>query len=201
MAPRDTKQKLIDTALELIWQSSYGAVSVDDICRAADVKKGSFYHYFPSKSALAVAILDFMFEDGRADMDACFSPDVPPLERFERLTDKWLAEQREALAKYGRVCGCPFTSIGSEMAVQDELICAKVQEMIGRIERYFESALRDAVAEGLLPAATDIKTKASEIYAYAIGAEMMARIQNSLTPLEDMKKGIENLLKNTAAAA
>lgn len=194
MTTRDTRQKLIDTALELIWQSSYGAVSVDDICKAADVKKGSFYHYFPSKSALAVAILDFMFEDGRAEMDACFSPDVPPLERFARLTDMWLIEQREALARYGRVCGCPFTSIGSEMAVQDDLICAKVQEMIGRIERYFESALRDAVADGLLPADTDVKAKASEIYAYGVGAEMMARIQNSLTPIEDMKKGLINLL-------
>lgn len=201
MAPRDTKQKLIDTAIALIWQSSYGAVSVDDICKASDVKKGSFYHYFPSKSALAVAILDFMFEDGRADMDCCFSPDVPPLERFARLIDMWIAEQKDAMAQYGRVCGCPFTSIGSEMAVQDDLICAKVREMIGRIERYFESALRDAVAEGLLPADTDVKAKASEIYAYGVGAEMMARIQNSLTPLEDMKKGIENLLKTTAAAA
>lgn len=201
MAPRDTKQKLIDTAIALIWQSSYGAVSVDDICKAADVKKGSFYHYFPSKSALAVAVLDFMFEDGRADMDCCFSPDVPPLERFTRLIDMWIAEQKDAMAQYGRVCGCPFTSIGSEMAVQDELICAKVREMIGRIERYFESALRDAVAEGLLPPDLDVKAKASEIYSYGVGAELMARIQNSLSPLEDMKKGLINILKNSAAAA
>lgn len=198
MTSRDTRQKLIDTAIDLIWQSSYGAVSVDDICRAADVKKGSFYHYFPSKSALAVALLDFMFEEGRAEMDACFSPDVPPLERFTRLTDMWLAEQRDALAQYGRVCGCPFTSIGSEMAVQDDIICAKVQEMITRIERYFESALRDAVAEGLLPEGLDIKAKASEIYSYGIGAETMARIQNSLAPLEDIKRGIDNILRPSA---
>jgi hypothetical protein len=37
----DTKQKLIDTALELVCKSSYGSVSVDDICKASDVKKGS----------------------------------------------------------------------------------------------------------------------------------------------------------------
>jgi TetR/AcrR family transcriptional repressor of nem operon len=145
-----------------------------------------------------VALLDFMFDDGRADMDACFSPDVPPLERFQRLTDMWLVEQREALEKYGRVCGCPFTSIGSEMAVQDDQICAKVQEMIGRVERYFESALRDAAAEGLLPPDTDIRAKASEIYAYGVGAEMKARIQNSLTPLEDMKKSLPGLITATA---
>lgn len=200
MTSRDTRQKLIDTAIGLIWQASYGAVSVDEICRAADVKKGSFYHYFPSKSALAVTILDTMFEDRRAAMDACFSPAVPPLERFERLVDLCIADQNEAIEKYGRICGCPFTSIGCEMAAQDELIAAKVQEMTARIERYFESALRDAVAEGALPADTDIKAKAGQIYTYAIGAELMARIQNSPAPVENMRQSLSTLLTPPVAA-
>ena len=53
-----TRQKLIETAKNLIWTSSYGAVSVDDICRTANVKKGSFYHYFPSKQDLALAAME-----------------------------------------------------------------------------------------------------------------------------------------------
>jgi TetR/AcrR family transcriptional repressor of nem operon len=54
----DTKQKLIDTALELILKSSYGSVSVHDICKAADVKKGRFYDFFPSKVDLAIAAME-----------------------------------------------------------------------------------------------------------------------------------------------
>ena len=51
----DAKEKLLHVAFDLIWQHSYGSVSVDDICERADVKKGSFYYFFPSKSDLAVA--------------------------------------------------------------------------------------------------------------------------------------------------
>ena len=84
MATSDTRQKLIDTALELIWQSSYGAVSVDDICKSADVKKGSFYHFFPSKVDLAIAAMEHAQESMRPDLDRIFSASTPPL-RKDRL--------------------------------------------------------------------------------------------------------------------
>lgn len=41
-SPTKTKTRLLETANELIWKSSYGSVSVDDICTASGVNKGSF---------------------------------------------------------------------------------------------------------------------------------------------------------------
>ena len=52
------KDRLIEAVLELLWTGSYGGTSVDQICERAGVKKGSFYHYFPSKSELAKAVID-----------------------------------------------------------------------------------------------------------------------------------------------
>ena len=52
----DANERLMDAALDLIWEESYGAVTIDDICKRADVKKGSFYYFFDSKAALATAI-------------------------------------------------------------------------------------------------------------------------------------------------
>ena len=51
----NTKQRLLDTAIELIWEQSYGAVSVDHICERAGAQKGSFYHFFQSKSTGKIA--------------------------------------------------------------------------------------------------------------------------------------------------
>ena len=45
----NAKERLLQVAFDLIWQQSYGAVSVDDICQRAKVKKGSFYYFFPLK--------------------------------------------------------------------------------------------------------------------------------------------------------
>ncbi len=194
-ATKDTKQKLIDTALELIWKSSYGAVSVDDICKAADVKKGSFYHFFPSKVDLAIAAMEQTACATKGAYDEVFSASLTPVERFERYADFVYETQQEASAKYGRVCGCPCASLGSEMAGQEEGIRRKFDDITVRLERYFESALRDMAAEGTLPADTDVKNKAQEIYSYVLGQMMMARIQNDLAPLKrDLKRGLLQLL-------
>ena len=44
----NAKERLLQVAFDLIWQQSYGSVSVDHICKRANVKKGSFYYFFPS---------------------------------------------------------------------------------------------------------------------------------------------------------
>src|ERR1700761_7359982 len=104
---QDTKQILIDTASELIWKNSYGAVSVDDICKAADVRKGSFYHFFPSKVDLATAAMEHSYQGMKINYDRIFSAETAPIERFEKLADFVYEGQMESAAKYGRVCGCP----------------------------------------------------------------------------------------------
>src|SRR5271166_3932043 len=123
----DTKQKLIDTALELIWKSSYGSVSVDDICKAADVKKGSFYHFFPSKVDLAIAAMEESYKSLKPLYEN-FSPESAPVKRFERLAEFVYESQSQAAFKYGMVCGCPCASLGSEMAGQEAGIRAKRSE-------------------------------------------------------------------------
>lgn len=53
--PPSARAKLLDAALALIRTNGYSATSVDDLCKAAGVTKGAFFHHFPSKEALAVA--------------------------------------------------------------------------------------------------------------------------------------------------
>lgn len=187
----NTRQKLVETAVGLIWQSSYGAVSVDDICNKAGVKKGSFYHFFPSKAELAAAAMDEHFAQKRPELDAVFSPAIPPLKRFENLANMIIEHQRQALDKYGHVCGCPFASLGCEMAGQEEKIRAKMDEIFSVYQRYCENALRDAAAQGLIARDADIHALAGELCTYVMGQMMMARIQNSLDFLRrDLKNGL-----------
>ncbi|MFY9529023.1 MAG: TetR/AcrR family transcriptional regulator [Candidatus Acidiferrales bacterium] len=50
-----TKTNLLDAALSVIRAKGYSATTVDDICQAAGVTKGAFFHHFKSKEELAVA--------------------------------------------------------------------------------------------------------------------------------------------------
>src|SRR5215813_8310621 len=91
----DMKERLMEAAMDLMWQNSYGAASVDAICERARAKKGSFYYFFKSKSELAAAALEADWKKKRVEMDSIFSPTAPALERLGRafaFVDARLAE-------------------------------------------------------------------------------------------------------------
>lgn len=50
-----SRERLLDAALHVIRERGYGAASVDEVCRAAGVTKGSFFHHFKTKEDMAVA--------------------------------------------------------------------------------------------------------------------------------------------------
>jgi TetR/AcrR family transcriptional regulator, transcriptional repressor for nem operon len=55
----DPKSNLLNAALHVIRSKGYAATTVDDICHQAGVTKGSFFHHFPSKDALALAAIEY----------------------------------------------------------------------------------------------------------------------------------------------
>jgi TetR/AcrR family transcriptional repressor of nem operon len=76
----DTRQRLIDSARDLIYARSYSDVGVQEICDRAGVRKGSFYHFFPSKRDLTLAVLDQFQAFFRQEiLGRAFTGDLPPL--------------------------------------------------------------------------------------------------------------------------
>ena len=51
----DAREKLLDAAMHVIRSKGFSATSVDDLCRAAGVTKGAFFHHFRTKEDLGVA--------------------------------------------------------------------------------------------------------------------------------------------------
>jgi TetR/AcrR family transcriptional repressor of nem operon len=51
----ESKAKILDAALRVIRTKGYAATTVDDVCHAAGLTKGSFFHHFKSKDELALA--------------------------------------------------------------------------------------------------------------------------------------------------
>src|SRR4051812_42750978 len=159
----DAKEKLMNAAHDLIWESSYGTTSVDDICEKADVRKGSFYHFFKSKAELEVAALEADWQRKKARYNEIFSPTIPPLQRIADFFDFAYQKQAALQKERGAVLGCPFCSVATEVGLHEEGIREKAQEILGRLVKYFESAIRDAHAEGLIQA-PDAKAKAKMLY-------------------------------------
>ena len=53
-----TRQHILDTSFELVLHKGFVGVGLQEILKACDVPKGSFYHYFASKEAFGCALLE-----------------------------------------------------------------------------------------------------------------------------------------------
>jgi TetR/AcrR family transcriptional regulator, transcriptional repressor for nem operon len=163
-----------------------GATSVGASCERAGAKKGSFYYLFKLKSELAAAALEADWNKKRAQMDAVFSPTVPPLERFERYFEMVHESLAERQKQCGSNLGCPLLSVGSEVSTQDQIARDTVVRVPDRKIQYFISAIRDAHAQGLI-FAPDAEAKGRALFACYQGTLTQARIQNDLELLCNFK--------------
>jgi TetR/AcrR family transcriptional repressor of nem operon len=106
-----------------------------------------------------------------------FSPSVNPLTRLTTYLTYVYEKQVEVKKQHGKVLGCPVVSMGSETCTCDNEINLKIRELLSRKRRYYESAIRDAVAEGLI-APCDPAEKTMAFAALIEGCICQARIMN-----------------------
>jgi TetR/AcrR family transcriptional repressor of nem operon len=185
------KERLMEAAMDLMWENSYGAASVDAICERAGAKKGSFYYFFKSKSELAAAALEADWKKKRTEMDSIFLPTVPPLERFDRYFDFVYDRLAQLQKKCGSILGCPFISVGSEVSTQDQIVREAIDRIMDRKLQFFVSAVRDAAAQGLIVAP---EAKAKALFACYQGTVAQARIQNDIELLGHFKEVARDVL-------
>lgn len=53
-----TQERILEAATEVFAEKGYYAAAVDDIVKASNTSKGSFYHFFPSKQGIFLALVD-----------------------------------------------------------------------------------------------------------------------------------------------
>ena len=187
--------------LNLMWEESYGAVTIDDICQKAEVKKGSFYYFFESKSDLAIAALEQLWnEQLKPQLDTQFSSSVEPLQRIVNYLEAMFAKQTECQKKSGRVLGCPLCSVGSEISTQDDKLSAKIRDICGRKRKYFESAVRDAVAAGAIEPCDPVE-KVASLVGLIEGVMAQGRIMNEPEIMRRLPAMALDLLRAKPAVA
>ena len=174
----DTQQRIVDAARELIYARSYADVGVAEICEHAGVQKGSFYHFFPSKRDLTLAVLDAQYLAFKEHMiDRAFADDVPPMARLLRFAKLVYEFQKQLKKDSGRVLGCPVGNLANEMASYDEAIREKIEQVFHKAQANVRLVLKEASKAGELPG-VNLDATAQAMFAYFEGVMMLAKTQN-----------------------
>ncbi|MCU7944676.1 MAG: TetR/AcrR family transcriptional regulator [Candidatus Thiodiazotropha endolucinida] len=189
----DTKERILATARDLFHGRSYADVGIKEICTLAKVQKGSFYHFFPSKRDLAMAVIDSMADDWAHGFVAeAFDEALPPLERLDYMVDAVYFWQKAAKNLEGRMPGCLFGNLALEISTRDEVIRARLNAVFNKASARFHQALEEAVENGEIPP-LDTEATATAMLAYLEGVILLAKTRNDPDVVRSLGPAIKSI--------
>ena len=191
MAGRDTREHLLQVGLRRIRSVGYAATGVKEILDEADVPKGSFYHYFPSKEAFAKEVLEVYArgENERAEK-ILRNGKGPPLKRLRRYFE-------ELIAVYGppaKISGCLVGNLSLEMADHSDSIQSLLHQSFSRWQAGIAGILQEAMDRGYLAKSNKPQELASFLLNNYEGAMLRSKADRSSKPLETFLNFTFNVL-------
>jgi TetR/AcrR family transcriptional repressor of nem operon len=179
MEDQSTRERLITAALRLFGEKGYQSTSVADVQRESDCHSGSFYHFFPTKQDLLLAVLE-RYRTGIVPMliEPAWVDVHDPVERIFAL----LARYRLLLEMSHCAFGCPIGSLALELHEPDpvvrELLASNFSGWIDQVENCLIDA-RKVLGRDL-----DTRRTASFVLTVMEGAVMQARTFRDLRPFD-----------------
>ena len=176
----ETRTRILQTAFQLFHEQGFHATGIATILRQASVNAGSLYHFFPSKEALLIGVLEYALELLRpAVMEPAEQRTADPLERVFEL----LAQYREGMELWGCRMGCPIGNLALEVADDS----AEARALIHHNFENWVDAVRKWLDEtgSRLPTDVDRRQLARFVLTVMEGGIMQARAAGELTPFDD----------------
>ena len=173
-----TKDRILEAAKSRFHSRSYADVGIKEICDSANIQKGSFYHFFPSKRDLVLAVIDeFATEWADGFVAEAFDPALPPMERIDYMIDAVYYWQKAVKEKHGKIPGCLFGNLVLEISTKDDVVRSRINAVFTHAKSRFEEALDDAVDRKDIPP-LDSGLTAEAMLAYLEGMILFAKAQN-----------------------
>lgn len=175
-AKPSARNKILGSALAVIRTKGYAATSVDDLCAAAGVTKGAFFHHFKSKEDLAVAAADFWSETtGALFASAPYHAHRDPLDRVLGYIDFRKAILIGDIPEFTCLAGTMVQeTYASNPAIRDA--CARA--ILTHAEKV-EPDIAAAIAQRRLAPSWTAKSLALHMQAVLQGAFILAKARGS----------------------
>jgi TetR/AcrR family transcriptional regulator, transcriptional repressor for nem operon len=195
-APDGTRDRIVLAGIRLFATKGYQSTSIVDLLQHADAHSGSFYHFFPTKQDLLLAVLK-AYRDGIEPMllAPAWNGIDDPIARVFAL----LAAYRRELAASSCTYGCPIGSLALELHEPDppvrELLSINFSGWVSHIRACLNAARHR------LPRAVDTEQLAVFVLTTMEGGVMQARTHRSLSAFDASVASLHDYFCRLEAAA
>ncbi len=194
--PDNTRDRIILAGLRLFAAKGYQSTSIVDLLQEADAHSGSFYHFFPTKQDLLLAVLK-TYRDGIEPMLLAPAWDgiLDPIAKVFAL----LAVYRRALENSGCTYGCPIGSLALELHEPDppvrELLSVNFSGWVSHIRACLDAA------RSRLPRSVNTEQLATFVLTTMEGGVMQARTHRSLSAFDASVASLHDYFDRLEATA
>jgi TetR/AcrR family transcriptional repressor of nem operon len=178
---QDNRERILSIGEHLILGRGFSAMGLSELLGAAEVPKGSFYHYFQSKEGFGVALLERYFERYHDRLRELFNTETMPARaRLLAYFDGW--RQMHAASKCHDTClavklGAEVSDLSEPMR---EALAAGMDGVIGLIA----GAILAAQKEGSVSIRHSPEQFAESLYAMWMGASLRGKATRNIGALD-----------------
>lgn len=193
----ETRQRIIEAGAELIHRQGFTGTGLKEILEAAGVPKGSFYHYFKSKEAFGLAVVDHF----SASLGQIFLPIARDTSRsaFTRI-QTILTTFEDYFRQHGCTRGCPIGNLAQEMGGLSEPFQQHLRAAMDRMAKGFEHLIRQGQEAGEMRADLDPAETAYFLVSCWHGAIIRMKVTRSMEPLTLCRRFFSEILLSRPAA-
>jgi TetR/AcrR family transcriptional repressor of nem operon len=195
MSELPTKERIIEAAEKLMLEKSFHSVGLNEILKAANVPKGSFYHHFGSKEQFGVELINYYSASANASKRRLLlSSELEANPRARLLT--FFESGVACFVENGGKCPCLIVKLASEVANFSEAMREAMEEArTGEWVKITEQLLREGIEKKAIARLDDPMGSARLIDILWMGALLEAIVTRKVTPL---RLAIDHIAKTLA---
>ena len=176
----ETRERLLQSGVETLTEKGFSAAGLDEILSRVSVPKGSFYHYFGSKTDFGTALIQryadyFSLKLERMLLDQNHNP----LDRMKH----FVADAASGMERYEFKRGCLVGNLGQEMGNLPESFREQLLRVFADWQSRFAACLEAAQSAGEIMQDADCDDLAEVFWIGWEGAVLRAKLEKSPDPL------------------
>jgi TetR/AcrR family transcriptional repressor of nem operon len=183
----ETRELLLDSAFKTFYHYGYQGAKIASILKEVGINKGSMYHFFKSKKALALAVIEERISRNLRDKYIL----VLESDDCIKLLFKTLR-----LAPQTLIYGCPLNKMSQEMVYVDEAFKTSLSKVYEEFESIIEKILNKGIEDKEIKPC-HVKQTAKLIIATYEGALMIYHLNQDRKSFEECLVGLEDRLRKS----